>query len=287
MFMTKKSFWAFVFTVLAITLMAFGIAQGYSVTWSGFTGKTIWDWLDLLVVPIVLGVGAYLLNRSERESDRQRAEAHAKVEREISLDRQREVTFQSYIDHMEGLLLNEKLRTTKNKEIQNIARTRTLSVLRMLDGNRKYLLFRFLLESRLVGVENPVIELQGADLSDTDLSNINLSGVNFILANLNGANLTLSNLRDADISGADLIKANLTVANLSNVNFSGADLTGANLNQANLSSANFSAANLTNANLKGANLSFSNLTGAEITKKQLEETKSLKGVTMPDGTKHD
>ena len=61
---------------------------------TGFAGKTLWDWLQLLFVPIILAIGGFWLNqlqksREERtteqraENERKVAEQHAQTEREI------------------------------------------------------------------------------------------------------------------------------------------------------------------------------------------------------------
>ncbi len=53
--------------VLAIIITAIsGYAFGWE--WTGLTKpkqRTFWDWLDLLIVPVVLALGGYLFNRSE------------------------------------------------------------------------------------------------------------------------------------------------------------------------------------------------------------------------------
>lgn len=309
------------------------VLQGYSAPWTGFgdftnsngdftRGKTLWDWMQLFIIPIFLSVGVSFLNRSERESDRQRAEERAKVEREIATDRQHENALQSYIDRMADLLLNEKLRTTKNKEVREVARTRTLSILSGLDGNRKTLLFQFLVEAKLICIEKPVIELTGADLSSANLKRANLSQADLERADLSNADLErahlskadlrLANLKHADLFGADLSDANLSDANLGRADLrfanlsdadlglaylsdanlegailSGATLNGADLKRANLSDANLSGVTLNGADLSNANLKRANLTNAEVSDKQLATAKSLKGATMPDGTKHD
>ncbi len=59
--------------------------------------KTLWDWLQLLIIPAVLAVGGYIINltisRSEQEATKRRAqsereavEKRAETEREIALD---------------------------------------------------------------------------------------------------------------------------------------------------------------------------------------------------------
>ena len=73
--------------------------------------KTLWDWLQLLIIPAVLAVAGYVINltisRSEQEATKQRAkseqeaaEKHAETEREIALDNQRETALKEYIDKM-------------------------------------------------------------------------------------------------------------------------------------------------------------------------------------------
>ena len=60
------------------------------------------------------------------------------------------------------------------------------------------------------------------------------------------------------------------------------DLHGADLRMIDLGGADLHVANLSEANLEWANLS-----GANVTDEQLAQARSLKGATMPDGTKHE
>ena len=66
------------------------ILAGYSATWTGFgdyalpngdfvRGKTLWDWLELLIIPLVLAIGAFYLQRSERAVERKAAEDRARL----------------------------------------------------------------------------------------------------------------------------------------------------------------------------------------------------------------
>jgi hypothetical protein len=152
----------------------------YSADWTGFgdfikpngefvRGKTLWDWMDLFIIPASLFVGGYFLNKSERAS-----------EREIAADRIRETALQNYLDRMTELLLKEKLRTSKNIEVRNVARTRTLSVLRGLDKERKGTVIRFLSEADLLRV----VELVDADLTIAGLSYVSIVGGNLAFAQL-------------------------------------------------------------------------------------------------------
>lgn len=175
-------------------------------------GKTLWDWLELLIIPAVLAGGAWWLNKTEKETDREVAQKRIDSEQQLAKDKQQEDRLQTYFDRMTELLLKEGLRTSKSEdEVRSIARTRTLSTLRTLDGTRKGLLLRFLEESGLIK-EKHIVDLANADLSGANLSGVDLRGVYLIKADLRKADLSGANLRDTNLSKANLSGANLTDA---------------------------------------------------------------------------
>ncbi len=175
----------------------------------GFKGKTIWDLLQLLIVPALLAGLALWFNNQASIRDKQIAE-----------DRAREEALQSYLDGFEGLLLQYDLRTSEpGDEVRSVARARTLTVLRGLNGARKGALLQFLYESRLIDKDNAVINLDGADLRGGDLFFADLRGVDLYFADLDGADLDGADLRGANLSGADLREANLSGADLSGVHY--------------------------------------------------------------------
>lgn len=244
---------------------------------TGFEGKSLWDWMELLIIPAVLAGGAFYLNSSERNT-----------EREIATDRQQEAALQSYLDRMSELLLKEKLQTTKKAEVRDVARTRTLTVLRGLDAVRKGLVVKFLYEAGLISKEKPIINLTGASLLGANLRRADLHGADLKFANLTGADLKFGNLSGANLGVASLLGANLESAYLVGADLHGADLKFAKLTGADLGGADLRGANLENAKLTGADLAVVDLGGAKnITEEKLTLAKSLKGATMPDGTKHE
>jgi uncharacterized protein YjbI with pentapeptide repeats len=126
-----------------------------------------------------------------------------------------------------------------------IARTKTLTAIRLLDNKRNQALTEFLKDSDfLTKNENkPIISLNDAYLGDVQLAKANLE-----YANLEKANLTKANLENAKLGFA-----NLREANLKGANFKGVKLFGTNLRGANLDGANFNDADdLTPAKIKSA-----------------------------------
>jgi pentapeptide repeat protein len=177
---------------------------------TGFKGKTLWDWLQLLIVPVVLAIGGYLFTYTISRNERKAADRHNETEREIALDNQREAALQEYIDKMSELLLHEKLREAAElDEIVTIAQVRTLTVLPRLDAKLKKSLLQFLFDARLIYINRHIIDLGSADLSFADLNNAVLSNIDLSGANLVGAMLDFSNLTFADLSRASLYRANL------------------------------------------------------------------------------
>ena len=286
----------------AIVVIGAVVLAGYSVTWTGFgdytlpngdlvRGKMFWDWLELLVIPSALAIGAFYLNRSEREGERQ-----------IAADRQQEAALQSYLDRMTELLLKEKLRASENEEVRNVARIRTLTVLRGLDANRKGLILLFLKESELID-RKAIIDLSGADfngayLVSANLRRINMNRANLRAAKLQGANLSGAYINNTDLQGAHLVRADFTEANLNGANFRkahlrradfteaglrGADFFGADLRGVDFSGADLSFADLEAANVLGAEFSGAILNGAELSEAQLTLARTLEALQCQTG----
>jgi uncharacterized protein YjbI with pentapeptide repeats len=276
-------------------IIVFAILELYTQPWTGLgdyttpagnfvRGKTLWDWMELLIIPLFLAAGAVAVNRSERELERQRIEERAKLEREIATDRQQEAALQAYLDRIAELLLKEKLRTTKKAEVRDVARTRTASVMRGLDAKRNNIVIQFLREAKLILEENSIlkgINLESVNLQETDLYDVNLEEAYLERTNLRHAQLARANLQRANLLNALLQRAVLYKAHLED-----AFLRDANLEQAILLEANLEGADLTGANLQDADLTCARLLNAKVTSEQLATAKSLKGATMPDGTKH-
>jgi hypothetical protein len=256
--------------------------------------RTLWDWMQLLLVPLAVAGAAGWLNLVQQ----QRTEAtEAKREQDSVLD--------TYLDQMSNLLLHEKLlnppvdyrlrfselirrvvffdrNTTSGavkhihenvtekvkpneKNVRHVARVKTLTALRRLDGVRKGVVLRFLAESELI----PVVALYDADLCGVNLSSASLTDADLVGADLRDANLPQADLHGADLQGANLENANLAGANLIEANLKFAlmrsiDLTKADLVNADLTKADLQGANLENANLRSAILVDANLQGAKL-----------------------
>ena len=92
--------------------------------WTGVPKRTFWNWLDLLIVPIVLAVGGYLFTRSENRTSR-----------EIEMARRQEDVVQAYVDKMLELVSDKQLlqQAHWSNDVMSTARVRTSSALRRLD----------------------------------------------------------------------------------------------------------------------------------------------------------
>jgi hypothetical protein len=280
-----------------------------------FGGKTLWDWMGLLIVPVVLSLITVVFAWQQDIRQDQIEDKRAKAERELAKERAQDEALQAYLDQMSGLLLERDLRTSeKDSEVRTLARARTLTALKRLDPSRKTVVMQFLVEADLVqGVDGrePVISLSGADLGDVNLSGADLHGANLREAFLRGASLSGADLRGASLgitkagfahlsganqSGADLSDANLSDAilsgaDLSDANLSGADLSGAWLGDYELAVADLGIAKLGVARLPGADLSDANLSDAFLSGADLSDASlsgaDLHGATMPNGQKYE
>ena len=303
-------------TAVAAVVVLIRVGQQYQ--WTGFgesaqpkpdnqeiqPRKTLWDWLQLFIVPLALAaIGLWF---SAQQDTRQQL---------LEEQRAQNAALQAYLDQMSQLMLGGALSSSEEgSEVRRtLARARTQTVLSQLDSDRKASVVQFLYEASLIKEEDPVLnlsdidlrganlsqlDLTGADLTGADLTDADLSGTNLSDAILNSAKMDDANLSIASLSGAHLISANLEEANLGGTVLNYANLSNAKLSRANMSDASLRYADLREAeliqtNLSGADLSSANLrdallNGAKgVTDEELiEQAKTLKGARMPSGSIH-
>ena len=98
-------------------------------SWTGFgaftdpngeyqQGKTLWDFLELLIIPIALAITAYFFTKSENNR-----------QREFELEKIRETAFQEYLSQIDDLI-KSGLVEKGNDTLRAIARSRTLGLLK-------------------------------------------------------------------------------------------------------------------------------------------------------------
>jgi len=242
--LSKQLLWTAAFAAFAIPAVLIGYRYGI----------TLWDWIKLLIVPVVIAGGGLWFNTQLRVR-----ELH------IANERAQDEALQAYLDQMSQLLTDKErpLRMAQpGDDLSAVARARTLTVLTRLDPTRKSSVLRFLYESRLIIKDHVVVDLRKADLRN-------------------------ARLIDADLSGADLSEAYLDDASLFHTDLSGADLSGARLKGADFRYARYALspddASLFHTDLSGADLSGASLYRANPSWEQLSKAASLQGAIMPDG----
>jgi hypothetical protein len=269
---------------------------------TGLGDKTLWDLLQLLIVPLALAAIGFWFTAQQEARQREIEDRRARVEREIEAERAEQVTLQAYLDQMGTLMLDRNLRAAdENSDVRRLARARTLVVLDALGLTRQERVLRFLHEAEMIRATSPegqpVIPLKYASLESIELPHrILLRGADLQQADLSGANLAYIDLRDTYLAGAHFEGADLEGAHLEGADLSGTFLEGADLSDANLADVDLSNAEELwkpgtdmrerGAGLAHADLSGANLKGANVTDEQLAECASLEGAIMPDGTKY-
>jgi uncharacterized protein YjbI with pentapeptide repeats len=250
------------------------VVLGLLVLIASAVDKTFWNWLDLLIVPVVLAIGGYLFTRSENSRAQQIATQRAETDQQIEEQRSQQTALQAYLEQITQLVREGLRDEDPLSSLRLLARGRTLSVFWQLDPMRKRALLQMLHEAGLIGKGTPVIGLSGADLRDAYLRELDL--------------------RDADLRGADMKSANLERADLSGADLRGADLSHTRLLWASLGTARMMDA-LTGepvapnqADLRYTDLSHTDMSRATgVIEGQFDMCKSLVGATMPNGQKYE
>jgi uncharacterized protein YjbI with pentapeptide repeats len=227
------------------------------------SGKSLWDWLQLLLVPIILIAGIGWLSFQFSQANLQLSRQQHDTDLQIANAQQQATILASYESSISDLMLHDGLRTSQpNSTVQLVANVETATALRQLAATGKGSLLRFLYETALINNDTHVINLSQLDAHNTNLDNIDLRD---------------TYLFGLDMHGSDMQNVNLSYATLNYVNLTHANLAGADLHGSDMRDINLTGANLSGANLKDV---------TELTSAQLATAKSLIGATMPNGTLH-
>ena len=183
---SKILFFLLIFIISFLLWRVFVIISNFK--WSGFQKKSFWDWLQLLIIPLMLALGAFYLNSAADFRDYQ-----------IAQEQKHQEILTDYFSKMQGLIVEtKKIKETSGytklhpkdeaarllPEFRSTAKALTLSVLEQLDGKRKGKVITYLAESQLINKIDPLIQLGGANLQKLELkgrqvfSSINIVGAN-------------------------------------------------------------------------------------------------------------
>ncbi len=237
--------------------------------------KTLWDWAQLLIIPILVPSGLLLVGYFLNDQVRKRDIA-------LEQDKQRESMLKAYFDTL-GNLINESgvskvsdLQSGPRKDSSSdpgqmsqaaflgpgsatatFVRALTLATLSRLDGQRKGDLLRFLIEARLVQEDaetlTTTIDLRDADLSNAILKSLSLKDVSLWNVNLEDADMRWADLRGASIFETTRIDNKWKLVwQVSNDRAGGRDLRNCDLTNADLRGASFYNSQLQGANLTGS-----------------------------------
>ena len=265
-----------------------GYARGWA--WVGISSKTLWDWLQVILVPLTLtSVGIWFTKREkardddQRRTDRDREERYRENEGKLAENRLREATLEAYLDRMSELLLDKNLSHSKpDDEVREVARARTMTAFPRVGKGGQAVILQFLYDAKLLGTfdfwkdvtTTVVVSLANANLNGIKLRQARLSGaflfrVKMIHADLTGSDMERINLEGADLRGAVLKQVQLNdgllrSADLRLADFTGANLTGANLSNSNLQGAILQGTCLRQTTLRGSNLQRAKMTGSEL-----------------------
>jgi hypothetical protein len=110
--------------------------------------KTLWDWLQLLIVPAMLVAVTFAWSALQTNSDNNREDRRLAADRAAAEQVRQDTTLNGYLQQMSDLVLHENLLASKSGDVvRSLARTVTLTTLRRLDGERKGEVVRFLGEA--------------------------------------------------------------------------------------------------------------------------------------------
>ncbi|MEL7012841.1 MAG: hypothetical protein AAFO72_06130, partial [Pseudomonadota bacterium] len=148
----------FVTIGIVVAMLLAAILLGiFKPAWAGVKGKTLWDWVNLGLVPTSVGVATVLISASQQA---------------IDSNRQEEAALQDYVGRISDLILTGD---SDGPHTQAVARAQTTAIMSLLSGERSGRVILFLDEIGLL--KTSIRSLENADLSEAELKGVDLSGL--------------------------------------------------------------------------------------------------------------
>jgi Pentapeptide repeats (8 copies) len=178
--------------------------------WTGFKEKTLWDWLDLLLVPVFLLSFSWFFQWEEdrRQTEIQNKEAALQIA--LSTSRYQQEVLKDYFKDIPNLVADD--RQIQKLPIKEVLGARTLVTIQIFKDNSelKSQVIRFIGNASL----SRFVPLKRLDLKETNLSYVDLNSADLRMTQLHKANLTGALLNSAHLEDVNLIEADLRGADL-------------------------------------------------------------------------
>jgi nitrogen fixation-related uncharacterized protein len=83
--------------------------------WTEFGKRSNWEWMQLLIIPVVISVAGLWFNWAQDARQREDTQARAHAQLEAEQERTQEEALQQYNNEMRSLLLEENLLGSKGR----------------------------------------------------------------------------------------------------------------------------------------------------------------------------
>src|SRR5215213_3013917 len=128
----------------------------------GFRGKTVWNWLELLIVPLALAVIGLAFSVQQDARQQRLEDQRAEAERELAVQRAQDEALQAYFDQMSQLMLErDLLEAEQGDPVHTLAQARTSTLILRLDAEHNVSVTRFLINSGLAVRSDPGLVVLG------------------------------------------------------------------------------------------------------------------------------
>ena len=99
-------------TIVALTVYILVILV-IETNGTGFDMKTLFDWLDILIFPVAVAIGAYWLNLRQSERAKDEEARYQKEQQSLEDQREQDAALRTYMERMGHLILDRRLSEAK------------------------------------------------------------------------------------------------------------------------------------------------------------------------------
>ena len=113
----KRALWIIGVCCLLLAIAVF-VYLGYHFRWrwTGFPQKRLFDWIQILVIPVAVAIGTFVLNRAAKRRDDEAQRKQREREKDIENLRAQDTALQAYLDQISQIMLDKESPLRLSKE---------------------------------------------------------------------------------------------------------------------------------------------------------------------------
>lgn len=240
--------------------------------------KTLWDWLQLLLVPIILILGGFWLNRSESRHSLEMQKSINDTNLSIEKERFEDGILNSYINDIAQMIINSDTAKLRTNRIMAVYKIKTLTTLNRLNSERRNYLIQFLVDSKMLNYWDFLSDFKNIHVSGIFFNDVSFDDFKFIGSSISSSRFFSCSIQSSKSSHSDFTSSmfndmKINIFDISSSKFIQSSLVKVIFSECKIKDSKFYGSKIQHSSLGNSTIESSDLSCSTISNTNFSDTK--------------